>query len=139
MGMRVSILEIRHQSLLYSSEQKLKINFFTIFLQNLFLPGCVTRSNFHDKNLMRVINAFLKGKNSLNMVCYSFETLPIIKYAYSDHLSDMRVFFITAVFYAGFFISAVFYAGFLYGVMWVYFLIPSIIVKICMQDGRIFF
>ena len=59
--------------------------------------------NFHDKNLMRVKNAFLNGKNSLNMVSYSSETSPIIKYAYSDHPSGMRVFFIPAVFYVGVF------------------------------------
>ena len=36
MCMRVTILEICHLQLLYSSELKMKINFFIIFLQNLF-------------------------------------------------------------------------------------------------------
>ena len=51
---------------------------------------------------------FLNGKNSLNMVSYSFETSPIIKYAYSDHPSGMRVFL---------------YLQVSMRVMWVYFLI----------------
>ena len=48
--------------------------------------------NFHDKNLMRVKNAFFNGKNSPDMVCHNSETSPIIKYAYSDHASAMRIF-----------------------------------------------
>ena len=37
MRMRVTILEIRHRQLLCSNEPKMKIDFFTIFSQNLFI------------------------------------------------------------------------------------------------------